>query len=487
MIDLDAFELHTVDNWHSSSEERRKAIVDGNVERLRRGVDDWNHWVVRLVAWAKKNDISVCIYFDDSEWVGNTNFAGFRFTVSVSFLRAQFIADPAGRGGVDFSDAYFYADANFVEAKFSNTRAVFRNTRFLGYADFSNTEFNGPYLTFANATFSGDFSFESAKVRGCPSNFVGADFCGDAVFNYTEFCRSVDFGDATFKGGQALFEEVTFHRAWAHFAGAEFSASVTRFRGFCVQGVGFSRAIFARNVAFNDVRFLGSCDWKNADFREVLSFTDCIFRQVPDFNFVTFKQPPHLATMHIPWSPKRSDGVPNTEAYRKLKQMAKDVGDHQHELKYFAYELYSKLYSDRTSKAHKMGIVIYRALSDFGQSLVRPVVSALVFFGLTAVIQWTILAERSACPNIETVWQVECKFEKERVNPISAIARERLNAALLFLPTNRVEQASISRCLYGDEGYKPFWSKVMNSVHSLLSAACLFLFGLGVRNRFKMK
>ena len=206
MIDLDAFELHTVDNWHSSSEERRKAIVDGNVERVRRGVDDWNHWVVRLVAWAKKNDISVCIYFDDSEWVGNTNFAGFRFTVSVSFLRAQFIADPAGRGDVDFSDVLLRR-CELCGSKVLQYPGSFQKYKISGYADFSNTEFNGPYLTFANATFSGDFSFESAKVRGCPSNFVGADFCGDAVFNYTEFCRSVDFGDATFKGGQALLRK----------------------------------------------------------------------------------------------------------------------------------------------------------------------------------------------------------------------------------------------------------------------------------------
>lgn len=145
---------------------------------------------------------------------------------------------------------------------------------------------------------------------------------------------------------------------------------------------------------FKDVRFHGSCDLQNADFRKVLSFIDCTFEQVPDFNFVTFKQPPHLATMLIPWLPKGPNGVPNTEAYRKLKQMAKDVGDYEQELSYFAHELHSKLTLESTSNAHKLGIVMYRVLSCFGQSLVRPLAWALIIFGVTAVIQWAALVER---------------------------------------------------------------------------------------------
>lgn len=330
MIDPDAFELHTVNNWENTSEEARRVIVQSNQERVRKGADHWNSWDSSLSAWANNNNVSVCVYFDDSEWVGNTIFVGFNFSGRASFFRVRFVADPAGRGDVDFSGVVFHADADFVDAKFTEVRAIFKSTKFQGFTDFSNTEFDGPYLTFANAIFSGDLSFESAKVKDCPSNFVGADFRGNAVFNYTEFCRSVDFRDATFKGGQMLFEEVRLHGKCAFFAGTEFSASVTRFRGFCFQGVDFSRATFSRNVVFKDVGFLDSCDWKNADFREALSFIDCIFKQVPDFNFVTFKQPPHLATMDIPWLPKRSDRKANTEAYRKLKQMAKDVGDHQH-------------------------------------------------------------------------------------------------------------------------------------------------------------
>jgi len=134
-----------------------------------------------------------------------------------------------------------------------------------------------------------------------------------------------------------------------------------------------------------------------------------------------------------------------------------------------------------------MGIFTYWALSDFGQSLMRPALGALGLFAVTAVIQWAALAETPHYPYLEKGWRVECKLEKDRMNPNSAIARERLNATLLFLPTDRAEQAAVSRCLYGDGGYKPFWLKVMNTLHSLLSAACLFLFGLGVRNRFKMK
>lgn len=485
--DPDAFQLHTVDNWENSSAHEQSLIVQGNLRRVNRGADCWNRWVTILWAWATNNDIPVCIYFNNSEWVGNTTFAGFRFPVQVSFFRARFVADPAQKGDIIFSGVRFDSDANFVDAKFYGTRATFDKTTFRGYADFSHTEFDRPYLSFANATFLGDLSLKSAKVIGCSTEFAGADFHGNAIFNYTEFNRLVDFRGATFRGGQVLFEGVILHGKCGHFADAEFSARVTRFRGFCLQGVDFSRAIFSRNVVFKDIRFLGSCFWENADFREAVSFIDCRFEQVPDFNFATFKQPPHLASIRIPWLPKRSDGAPNTEAYRKLKQMAKDVGDHQYELKYFAYELHTKLYLEKTSNVDKMGMVIYRELSDFGQSLMRPVLWAVGLFGLTAAIQWTALAERPTYPNIDESWQLECKLEKGQVSPCSAIVRERLNAALIFLPTDRMELARVSRCLYGDEGYKPIWSKVMNILHSLLSAACIFLFGLGVRNRFKMK
>jgi len=451
--DLDAFELHTVHNWITASEEERGAIVRGNQERVRKGVAHWNEWISGLSRWVCDNKAAVCIYFNDSEWVGNTNFKGFQFDQGVSFCRARFVADEAGRGNVDFS----------------------------------GSTFDGQYLSFTNATFFGDVSFESATLSNCLTNFVGAVFHGGAIFNYSEFNRPLSFRSATFKGNEALFEEVNLEGVFVNFDGAEFSGSVTRFRGLSFQGVSFSHAIFSGNVVLKDVRFHGSCDLQNADFRKVLSFIDCTFEQVPDFNFVTFKQPPHLATMLIPWLPKGPNGVPNTEAYRKLKQMAKDVGDYEHELSYFAHELHSKLTLESTSNAHKLGIVMYRVLSCFGQSLVRPLAWALIIFGVTAVIQWAALVERPSLSDIKENWQLECKLEKDGVDPLTAIARERLNAALIILPADRMEQVRISRCLYGDEGYKPFWLSVMNDLHSLLSAACLFLFGLGVRNRFKMK
>lgn len=487
MIDPDAFELHTVNNWENSNAEEQMVIVRSNQERARKGVGYWNEWTAGLRRWADGNSATACIYFDDSKWCSNTNFRGFQFHTQVSFLRSRFVGDRARMEYVDFSNVVFHAEVGFVDATFTDVSVIFENTIFQGHTDFSHAAFKRRHLTFANAKFLGDLSFESAKCRDCTTSFAGVEFRGGAIFNYTAFSRSVDFSEAIFTGSQTLFEEIACDRLFANFAGAEFSARVNRFRHLKFSKVDFRRAAFARNVVFRDVRFQGRCDLENADFREVLNFINCTFELVPDFNFVTFKQPPHLATMCIPWLPIGNCDAPNTEAYRALKQMAKDVGDHHHELKYFAYEMHSKLYLDSTSKTHKVGIFMYRVLSDFGQSLARPLAWALLLFVFTAVIQWTALAERPSFPHIEDGWQLSCKRENEQMNPYSAIARERLNAALIFLPADKTEPARVSTCLYGDEGYKPFWFKVLNSLHSLLSAACLFLFGLGVRNRFKMK
>jgi uncharacterized protein YjbI with pentapeptide repeats len=74
--------------------------------------------------------------------------------------------------------------------------------------DFSGSTFDGQYLSFTNATFFGDVSFESATLSNCLTNFVGAVFHGGAIFNYSEFNRPLSFRSATFKGNEALFEEV---------------------------------------------------------------------------------------------------------------------------------------------------------------------------------------------------------------------------------------------------------------------------------------
>ena len=68
-----------------------------------------------------------------------------------------------------------------------------------------------------------------------------------------------------------------------------------------------------------------------------------------------------------------------------------------------------------------------------------------------------------------------------------ALLRQSIGLMLSFIPQDRETKREIKRCLYGGAGAVPRINEVINGIQQLLSLVLLFLFGLAVRNRFKIK
>ena len=290
-----------------------------------------------------------------------------------------------------------------------------------------------------------------------------------------------------FTGARVAFDCINSFGSHAIFEGATFSAAITTFSNTNFHNAFFEQTVFTRPCLFEKTTFNGICNFENAEFQQTVSFANSTFVQAPEFNFGSFKQPPDLYQMSIPWIDKNIKSEPNAQRYRKLKLLAKEAGDHEQELKFFAYEMRSKLAMSETPTHLKAGISLYHLISDFGRSLLRPLVLLAVFFCLSSGLQLVFMAERTSYPDIDAGWSIACSEDGSGIGPVAAVIRERLSNTFIFLPTELTERALVSECLYGDEQFVPAKYQFLNRVHFFLSAVFLFLFGLAARNWFKIR
>ena len=170
-----------------------------------------------------------------------------------------------------------------------------------------------------------------------------------------------------------------------------------------------------------------------------------------------------------------------------MKQLAAQAGDHEQELKFFGYEMRSKLMRPETPFPHKALIWLYQALSKFGQSTTRPVVALLLIFACSFLLHAHFMQEHYTEPDGVQGSRLACKTPGLSISPLDALIRERLHHTLFVLPTERAERLLVMQCVYGKDQVVPGVYRFLNAVHFSVSALLLFLFGLAVRNRLKVK
>ncbi|HUI22628.1 MAG TPA: hypothetical protein VLZ74_16530 [Methylocella sp.] len=129
---------------------------------------------------------------------------------------------------------------------------------------------------------------------------------------------------------------------------------------------------------------------------------------------------------------------------------------HEDELDFFALELQSCQVLLGTSMG--LPIAIYGALSDYGRSYIQPLV-ALFFLGLIGTLG--ILSSDALSP-----WQ--------------SLGFSFANTFNVFGFRKDFFDPSVIACL-------PAWLQVVAAVQTILGTILLFLIGLGIRNKFRMK
>jgi Pentapeptide repeats (9 copies) len=371
-------------------------------------------------------------HFASATFSGNAHFESATFSFGATFESATFSGD-AHFGSATFSfdttfgSAKFSCDANFWSATFSRSTGFIRAT-FSGFTTFGLAKFSG-FATLGLATFSSDVHFASATFSG-DANFYSATFLAEADFRSAIFSKNTDFGSATFSE-DASFESATFS-GYADFELVTFSKKAV-----------FINAGFAANTVFGHARF-GT--------------------RVPDFRGAKMHEATEWHGVSWPPAPKDKDAAQaQVYGYERLRQEMERLNKHEDEQFFFGKELRARRGLVRHWSGAWLLNYLYEASSSYGQSVARPL---FWLFGLLAIGA----AFFAGAP----------VFNGTRI-PIPRAAGVSFANIFSFLPIKR--EIMTAEMIAGLSSA----AQIVGVVQSLLGVVLLFLLGLALRSRFRMR
>lgn len=355
-------------------------------------------------------------------------------------------------GEASFRKSYFAGRAMFRGSRFANS-AYFQEAHFARRADFQKTHFNSN-VVFPEAHFVEEADFQETHFGG-NAEFQKTNFAGDAFFLVAHFAGRAEFQESRV-AGTAYFQE----------------------------------ARFAGPAVFQQSHFFGHADFKEAYFTENADFSDGAFKAATSFNRATFKtQVPtfYQREMHQDttfgdaskhWPEATSDNAEDgKQAYTRLRQIA--VDNHNPDLEHFflrqemrCKEALAKTFVDR------LMFKGYRWIADSGISVVRPATGlALIWLipGFAYLFRYLYL-------NRNTEKIIAANSELPALADLSVLGSFGLSFANLFafLGLNR---------LYFQEVIAELdpWLSLLAGFQTISGVVLLFLLGLGLRNRFRLK
>lgn len=317
-------------------------------------------------------------------------------------------------------------------------------------------------------------------------------------------------------------------RAWqetakANFRGHSFDDD-TSFQGFHFPGhADFREAAFSGNAVFNATEFEAPTVFTAIKATSIFSMVGTRFHSVPEFAHADFKpEAPRLDTLEVGPRGFRhritrfllGDSKDNPEGpgrWRVLQKLANDGHDHISEQRFFRGELLAKRGLEqqwRRAPFTFLASLIYQVTSNFGASLILP----LLWWGAGVFgFAWIYLTEHMArVANSEVTMVGPAGRAPQRLwpggeglaciagkgDPVLAALGLSASKSLFagFGPARTLDQ--LHACLYGIhprsvyDSFQPVIPGLVTGlgvVQFLLSAILIFLFGLALRNHFKIK
>ena len=444
---------------------------------------------------------------------------------TIDFSKVQFYLGLDMEGfvfanGADFRGAKFSGRAYFMGAKFSG-RADFNGAKFSGYPNFARTKFSD-YADFNGAKFSGSAHFPGAKFSGIAdfkgakfsssAYFRGAKFSGDAYFIGAKFSDSAYFMGAKFSGN-ADFKEAKFSFE-AIFTGAAKVEKLREFGGF----VRFAGATFEQKADFTNRVFLNTTNFDQCEFiTNVPNFAEAKLHQATTWRGVVWPSLPMIDKTEVKDDPNLDEAtkIENPEevsrnrtnrvgalvdvtfnlingeedqvdaslnliykvedqvdAYRNLRLRMKQIENYQQEVFFLGKELDAKRRVHWLNKAYFRWFpsLVYKLFSDYGTSLARPVGGLLCLIAsFGALVFWLTAREKA-----EALGMME--WVELGMQSLWFSARYALP---LIGPIDEWNQA-ISQSL-------PSGILVFTVGQTILGVLFLFLIGLALRNRFRIR
>ena len=444
-----ASEPNVVHNVPHYCEESRSKWVDFNQE-IKAEIEASNTEVALLVG-----DKEIAIV-DCNQWL-----FPYRVEVRDVYAEANFVSSVFNKGfsvrdndvgnNFNFSEAEFHGEVSFIGnlnrlnfggAKFIDCGAIF----FRGAVFNSNAEFSGCHLENSNMVFEQSKFFKMA-------NFCYLEISGLVRFQFLQ-CNFHDlfefYTSNKFKEGSSIAE--------IDLSGSEFFKSVLFRQNVSKQ---------SRHVKIDNLALSGTI------FREpfVLKFFD--LERCPDFSKSYLLDIKKLSLNEEAWVvDERSIGPDDEAKFRFLKRYFADQGNHFKEREYFGYEMratemakFKKLkFSDPRIK------ILTKDFAAFVGAIFRWVQS---FFELILfkIYKWT--SGYGASIHRPILWlTVSCAIVNLFFSVPVGLAVE-----LTIVPISRPE---LLKEIFKD-------TEPLLTVMSLINATLIFLLGLGIRNKFKIK
>lgn len=409
------------------------------------GKDAWNTWAKAYLD--KPVDERPWIDFAGSQ-ATIESFRGFWFPGFVDFSRSSL---NCRKPLIDFRDCIFFGKVDFTGSMF-RYYTDFRGSRFQDRADFRECEFRN-YADFSRIAFLDTVNFEKSEFFST-SDFRITDFSLIANFRNSKFHRTLNLSDSCIKS-EADFEgiiadwKVYFDNITAH---GNFSASGSRFNG-------------------------------------LVSISNSIFYYPPNFLSTDFSQTPIFLSSFFNYPTRgwlgRCEQEDGEARFRRLKQLAAGAHDHELELSLFASELKAKrFHSLKPNRLRDLARFclnyIYEWTSDFGQSWMRPL------GWLAATILCALYAYESMLGTAYTLAKGVVDFSSiakvasfANVFPFAGqavVGREIMVRGLCPSPEGEPPPLDCLTTLY-----------TISAVEGVFGLIFLFLIGLGLRNRFRIK
>lgn len=257
------------------------------------------------------------------------------------------------------------------------------------------------------------------------------------------------------------------------FEKAVFSSDADFVKAVFSGNTGFSRAVFARAVSFNEATFSGSArfsdttfsyyaDFMGAEFKLWTFFAGAKFKTfVPDFRDAKLCEAIEWHGTEWPAPPTdKEEAQQQIYAYERLKLEMERLKKHADEQFFFAKELRARRALERRGSLKWLLNYAYELSSDYGQSVALPSFWLIVVFAL-GVDFFALAPVHTGAP-------------------LTYDVAESLSIAniLPFLPHK--PDKDITEHLSA-------WAEIVSDIQSVLGVVLLFLLGLGLRNRFRMK
>lgn len=370
----------------------------------------------------------------------------------------------------DFSNTRFDRRVVFKGFPFEHHPCDFRSANFCADADFSEAQIDS--ANFSSAIFSAEANFSRTRFN-ILADFQSATFSGKTMFAHANLVRP-NFAAATFNGA-AHFESATFHQE-AQFRSAKF-ADIADFRLAQFKSrVDFGSTVFSGLGGFTNATFSETADFEAATFSRYINFINAKFSERTLFNRVRFERVPDFrgATMHeatewhgVAW-PKPPESKLGAQVqvynYERLKQEMERLKKHEDEQRFFRKELRARRALARPWSGEWTLNLLYQASSNYGYSIALPLIWLFGLFITGGAVFYLVHANPNS--GVLTIWHAAA-LSFGNIFPFVPIAKELM-------------------------GQSPVigWSRIEKAIavgQTLLGAPLLFLLGLALRNRFRMK